>query len=638
MKTGIAVFAYCRDAHLTQVLDGLKRNRGVNDLYIFQDGLKCEADRPGWIRTREVIENINWCHTHVYYSEVNKGLADSIVSGVHAVLRENDAIIVLEDDCVPQPSFVTFMNQCLEKYALKKEVHSVSGYSWPIDLKEDGYDAYFCGRISSWGWGTWKDRWASYAEDYTILRGMKNDAAMSGELATWGCDLEQMLIGNVTGKNNSWAVFWALNAIACGGLCLNPYHSLIQNIGLDGTGVHCKKTDRFRVKSAEQNPESFRLPERTGIRSATRDAFAGFYGSYTAVNSMAGVKKRVLIYGLGNFYFQNEKDLNSKYDIAAFVDVNRKGFYAGREIIKPAQIPGYTFDKIIVMVQDIQECINIGKVLMEKFHTGYDNIILGHMLYGRFSKELDFLKVLPDGRLKMGINGTEAAVGSLDEFYNVYEVLVQQNYNYFLNNQRKDVILDVGMNVGDAVLYFLNNPRTEKVYAFEPFRKTFESARGNLAGYLEDKERLEVFQFGISDRNEWRIVGFNEDMTCGQSTLGSVREEVYRTYLDRHLVKEENERTERIEVRRASEVFAPVLDRYSQHNIVLKLDCEGEEYGILKDLSETGLLGRFAFLMIEWHYRGRETVSEYLGRAGFSYWCNDKSEDMGLIYAFRAGD
>ena len=165
MKTGIAVFAYNRSQHLQQVLAGLQKNRNVEKLYLFQDGLKCEAHRKEWEKVKEVIKNIAWCEVQCSFAEENRGLAYSIVEGINRVLEENDTVIVLEDDCVPAPDFIDFMEQCFEKYQNSKRIYSVSGYSYPFHIRESSEsDVYFCGRISSWGWGTWKDRWENYEQ------------------------------------------------------------------------------------------------------------------------------------------------------------------------------------------------------------------------------------------------------------------------------------------------------------------------------------------------------------------------------------------------------------------------------------------------------------------------------------------
>lgn len=81
MNIGVIVFSYNRSRHLKKVIDGLKKNRGVSKLYIFQDGLKCEEHRVEWERVHSVIQEINWCQVEYKLSPYNKGLAKSIVDG-----------------------------------------------------------------------------------------------------------------------------------------------------------------------------------------------------------------------------------------------------------------------------------------------------------------------------------------------------------------------------------------------------------------------------------------------------------------------------------------------------------------------------------------------------------------------------
>lgn len=634
MKTGIAIFAYNRSWHLQQVLDGVQKNENIDKLYIFHDGLKCEYHRKEWEKVREIIENISWCETICNYSDKNKGLARSIIDGINFVLKSNDTVIVLEDDCVPTANFISFMKQCFEKYYNDKKVYSVTGYAWPINLPIDSYDIYGCGRISSWGWGTWKDRWEQYRIDNNILKCMKDDENKSKELAIWGSDLEQTLIKNLKGQTDSWAVYWALCVLEKGGICINPYKSLIQNIGMDGTGVHCGKTEQFRVKTSNDLLTEFFLPDRIEILDTTRNAVVDLFGSYTALNKKAINKENAIIYGLGNFYLQNEKAINEKYYIQAFIDNKKRGWFGGKKIVCMSEISNYNYEKIIIMVQDIQECIGIIKELIS-LNIDIEHIILGHSLYGKYSREIDKIEIVPDGRLLLVVGNVFLKIGTKDEFNNVYEVLLDQTYNYYINNEKKDIVLDVGMNVGDSTLYFLHKKNVEKVYGYEPFRNTFESALENLESFLIDDSKLEIFQYGISNENAKRCLRFNSGMTCGQSTIKDVREKAYLLYENWGLVEQAGEEVEQIEVRNASSVFAPIIEKYPLHNIVLKMDCEGEEYSILEDLLQSGTLSRMTLIILEWHYRGKDLILKCLKQAGFSWWCNDINDDMGLIYSYR---
>ena len=636
MDIGIIVFAYNRSRHLKKTLDGLRENEGISRLYIFQDGLKCEDHRNGWELTQQVIKDVDWCEVVYRLSSYNKGLADSIVNGINTVFEDNDAVVVLEDDCVPLANYIEFMRQCFEKYQNDKRVFCISGYSWPIDLPENEYDAYGCGRVSSWGWGTWKDRWMQYCIDNDILVRLKENKEKSRYLAAWGSDCEQMLLDRIAGKNNSWAVYWALLVIENRGICINPYKSLIRNIGMDGTGVHCGKTDRYESELDSGMKIDFNLPNDPDILHTTEYAFAGLHGSYTASSVKDKSKEDVLVYGLGNFFYNYEKEINKNYNVIAFIDRWKKNWHAGRKILKLSDANQYEYDKIIIMVQNIQECIKIVKDMINN-GIGHRSILLGHGKYGKYSKIIDEISVMYDGNILLKFADTSIIVGSQDEFYNVCDVFIDKVYSYFINNARRDIVIDVGMNIGNSSIYFALQTKVDKVYGYESLKKTFMRAERNLRQYI-DMGKVSIFQYGISNENAMRCIGFNVDMTCGQSSLKGVRQYAYDKYREWGLAEENNEQSERIEVRKASEVFKPIFNEYPHHNIILKLNCEGEEYGILEELLQSGILGRFKFIMLEWHYKGKEMLLECLENAGFSWWCSEKGTQMGLVYAYNAND
>ena len=248
MQIGTILFTYHRSEHTKKVLDALEKNSLLpQKLYVFQDGIKEGTNVDEWSRVGKVIQNINWCDTQVHIAQENMGLAKSVTNGVSYVLRECDAVIVIEDDCVPDEHFMQFMVSALETYQENEVVYSVSGYAWDISLAQDEEDAYFNGRACSLGWGTWRDRWSQYEEDYGVLKRIKKDANARKRLSIWGNDLETMLENKLEGINDSWAVFWALIIIEKGGYCLSSYQQLIHNIGFDGSGENSGVAeDRYR--------------------------------------------------------------------------------------------------------------------------------------------------------------------------------------------------------------------------------------------------------------------------------------------------------------------------------------------------------------------------------------------------------
>jgi len=381
MKIATLLFAYNRSYHIKQVIEALERNTVLpQKLFIFQDGFKHSEDAVEWKKVNILINSIHWCDKEIIVSEYNKGLAESIVSGINYVFKEFEAVIVLEDDCVPTANFISFMKQCFEKYQNDKRVYSVSGYSWPVTLKKGKYDVYGCGRISSWGWGTWKDRWIIYEKDFELVKKLKQGEAESRNFAMWGGGLEDVLIGNVKGTCDSWAVFWALNVILREGICINPYESFIRNIGTDGSGMHCGVTDQFVSKCIDEERQEFYFPDQIGFLEETKKAFAPLCGSYTAINYEDESKEKILVYGAGNFYWQNEKAINEKYYIRAFIDKRKRGWLEGKKVITLKDVGQYIYDRILIMVQDVNECADITKALMA-LEINQEKILSGCSLY-----------------------------------------------------------------------------------------------------------------------------------------------------------------------------------------------------------------------------------------------------------------
>jgi len=276
-KTGIVLFVYNRPNHTKKVLERLKKNN-ISKLYIFSDGSKDEKYNAKVKEVRNLIRKIDWCETEIHINLENKGLANSIVAGVNYVLSKHERIIVLEDDCVPSPDFVSFMEACFDKYENEERIMSISGYSLPIKIPENyKYDIYFSYRSCSWGWGTWKKAWNLFKIENDLPKKIKESKNFKTRIFLAGKDLIPMLDKQINGENDSWAVFWSLNIIENNGICINPVHSRIINIGFDNSGIHSKATNKFNVHLHKGNSDNLIFPDRIIINNTIIKRYRSFY-------------------------------------------------------------------------------------------------------------------------------------------------------------------------------------------------------------------------------------------------------------------------------------------------------------------------------------------------------------------------
>lgn len=247
MIAPIVLFVYNRPWHAEQTLNALMANELADEstLYIYSDGLKEGAtanDIALHVQVRELIRSKQWCKdVHIVESDVNKGLAESIISGVTDVVNKHGKVIVLEDDIVTTPYFLTFMNDALNHYENENKVWHISGWNYPIN-REGLSDTFLWRVMNCWGWSTWADRWSYFKKD---PQGSLNSFSLDdiehfnldGAENFW-LQVEQ----NSDGILNTWAIFWYITIFKHSGLCLSPCQALVNNIGFDGSGEHCGKS------------------------------------------------------------------------------------------------------------------------------------------------------------------------------------------------------------------------------------------------------------------------------------------------------------------------------------------------------------------------------------------------------------
>ena len=260
MKTApIVLFVYNRPWHTKQTVEALQRNELAeeSELFIYSDAPKCTDDEPNVSEVRKYINTIGgFKKVTIIKREKNWGLAKSIIDGATTLVNQYGKIIVLEDDIVTSPYFLKFMNDALEYYKYEKRVWHISGWNYPIETDGVG-DTFLWRTMNCWGWGTWVDRWNYFEKDTDKLIRTFNKKEikrfnLDGSHRFWN----QVLL-NKQGKINTWAIYWYATIFKNDGLCLNPSRSLVENIGHDGSGVHCGINEAFKTELNRKKDISF---------------------------------------------------------------------------------------------------------------------------------------------------------------------------------------------------------------------------------------------------------------------------------------------------------------------------------------------------------------------------------------------
>lgn len=243
----IALFCYNRPVHLKRVIDALVENQlaSVSTLYIFCDGSKNPTDHEAVSVVRRIAQDATgFRRIEVRCSDLNLGLAKSIISGVSEVVERHGRVIVLEDDLVTSPYFLTYMNEALAMYEGVDTVASIHGYLYPISAPLP--ETFFLRGADCWGWATWSRAWSQFEADGTKLLRRLLESRQGKAFDLGGAyPYQRMLEDQIAGRNDSWAIRWHASVFLNGGLTLYPGRSLVLNIGLDSTGTHSRTTNSF---------------------------------------------------------------------------------------------------------------------------------------------------------------------------------------------------------------------------------------------------------------------------------------------------------------------------------------------------------------------------------------------------------
>jgi hypothetical protein len=271
----LAIFTYNRPEHTARLLHSLERNKefATSPITIYCDGPKAPEHEPAIQKTRQVVRDMAPKRARLVMRDGNFGLAKSIIAGVSEQVAEHGRVVVIEDDLVFSPAALGFLNLGLNRYAEAERVMHVSAYMYPVPRLPD--TPFFCGEATCWGWATWDRAWAHFNPDAGALlaeidrRDARRDFNIRGSFYFY-----QMLKLQSDGKLDSWAIRWYASMFVRDGLSLHPNRSYVENLGFDGTGVHCKVDDRFIVTTTNRLPQSW--PKEIARNEEAIDAMVAY--------------------------------------------------------------------------------------------------------------------------------------------------------------------------------------------------------------------------------------------------------------------------------------------------------------------------------------------------------------------------
>jgi hypothetical protein len=251
----------CRRPGFTRRLLRFLVDAGVRDIHVVVDGPK---DTPGdaqlVAQTREVVRSFELPERQLWLREANLGGPRGVPEAIDWFFSARDRGVILEDDLLPDASFLPFAAELLDRYEGDPRVATVHG--WSTQLRRPPYSYYFSRYAPGWGWGTWASRWKDFDREARLWfdvdrERVLRDVARGDEsfVAYWRKLLEGVYVG---GKKN-WDYRWLFTNFALNRLTATASVNLVDNTGF-GEDASNWKSNLFFLLPRTSMPFPLRHP------------------------------------------------------------------------------------------------------------------------------------------------------------------------------------------------------------------------------------------------------------------------------------------------------------------------------------------------------------------------------------------
>jgi hypothetical protein len=249
----IGLSTYSRLSHLKRNIDALRKNTiaKFSDLYIFSDAPRKE-DEAKVKKLRQYLKTIDGFNNITIFERKENNRVKNNRGGIKYLLDKFGKIIFLEEDIVTAPGFLQFINTALNHFKKSNDIFSITGYTPPINAHlYCNEDAFLLPRFSAWGFGIWKEQFDTiqYFDLNELKQSIKIKSNRQFVSDHIGEDAFLMMHLEAEGLIDALDVKAIYRQMLNRQFTVYPRYSLLQNIGHDGTGLHCSFTNKFDTKT-----------------------------------------------------------------------------------------------------------------------------------------------------------------------------------------------------------------------------------------------------------------------------------------------------------------------------------------------------------------------------------------------------
>lgn len=279
LTTPVVLLVFNRPAETERVFGEIRKARPIQ-LLIIADGPRVDHADDGALcaEVRRIVEQVDWpCEVLKNYSDKNLGCGVRPATGITWVFEQVEEAIILEDDCLPHPTFFRYCQELLERYRDDERIMHIAGNNSLVRSNKGEYSYYFSMFPHCWGWATWRRAWQYFDFDMKLFPEVTAeswlDCVFPDKSASkfWLKKFKEVFGPH---KIHIWDYQWTFACWTCSGLSILSNKNLISNIGFGAEATHTKDVNsRFALMPV--TPMEFPLSHPPFvIRDAQADAEA----------------------------------------------------------------------------------------------------------------------------------------------------------------------------------------------------------------------------------------------------------------------------------------------------------------------------------------------------------------------------
>lgn len=240
-------------------------------LYLVADGPRPDVadDERLCESTRATVERVDWpCEVIRDFSDRNLGMQERTVSGIDLTFEREEQAIILEDDCLPHPSFFRWCEEMLEHYRDEERIMHISGSQLLPRASDNGASYYFSRYVHVWGWATWRRAWRLYDDDLADWHS-KSEGEKEAQLRRMYSEESERrywrYVWNNSEQIDTWDSLWSYVVQTRELFAANPNTNLISNIGFGAEATYATE-DSLGIAARPLEGMDFPLVHPPSIR------------------------------------------------------------------------------------------------------------------------------------------------------------------------------------------------------------------------------------------------------------------------------------------------------------------------------------------------------------------------------------